>query len=988
MQRDDERDLISAWQSGSLPAAEAFVRQRQTEARTIAFLLTLNKGQARGLVNSAFVRFLRSARSIDPDADTRVEFLARLCRIFLRGDYEAVTDAPGDILPGGPPEKYGVDNQRDRTIAALGRLEEGERVALVLSEIAGFGPEQLNLVLERGNTALVAPIETGRQRLRHSLDIPQGQPVRSVLLDASFDGPREDLWPGLADDIAQVHREEQRRGQLITYGVVAGTILVALIAIVALFSNDLFNRDADNSSTAADTTATVDAIITPAPTPVPPTPTPTPEPLPLGNVPNLLMFNAFNVRDLDGTHTGFLSYDSEIGEVIPIEQGDDATLSGSLVRQLVSPDGRFLVFLRSEDRENVREFWIDVLDSQTLEQRWQTSVGTRPLGPEAAFHVAPPLAVSSDAVFSAHLEDGLLHVISMNIVTGEVVATASEELPEEVSRGTGHNVIRLFLTPDESQLLTLTFRDPSQGALFDNGHLVTFAIPDLDVQEDVPQPDSTVFGRFQTMSAALAVDGRTLYSTNIGERNRQVQVDFFDTVTGLHTPIVVPFSNDEHFPYRPVRQFLSNDGYRLFLIDAYNGEVAIMHLTEHRLERFFSLDVGDFGTLFGLGEGKLVMGWAGWMSISGDRLYVPAMVGTEDMRYVPDESSGVWVIDLSRWELSDFWPVDGTVREIFGEVDGDVILLRYSPDAEDDPHVFVRVGRENGQVHVQPAGEQPLGADVQIGYFSIVSTYRLQHGRSSSIEGVEPVTLASYSTLPDVRASSTNNVVSNKDATVSVRIYDPLTGNVLRAPREDVRFDPDSTITATLTLEGQPSQLLVLNEDEPGVYRANASLPADGTWNINVSIIAPDGSTRLVPQAGTVQVAPTLTGSDGERYQFRVTFDPRSPTVGEEATFRIRLVNVDSGAIVSEDVTFDVEQAVLDGGTIEDLPDRLSMSLGNPATYFGTRSIIAGETSYGIWDGRITFQDAGTWTTAIRLQFADMPLAEIPSTRVAVHAAQ
>jgi hypothetical protein len=257
------------------------------------------------------------------------------------------------------------------------------------------------------------------------------------------------------------------------------------------------------------------------------------------------------------------------------------------------------------------------------------------------------------------------------------------------------------------------------------------------------------------------------------------------------------------------------------------------------------------------------------------------------------------------------------------------------------------------------------------------SLYRGQYGRSPAIDGVAPVDLDTFSTLPRIVASGQSNVVSGISSTVTVRVFDPVGGGILREARDDVRFDPDSTVTAYLTSEGQPGQLVVLSETEPGIYRGSVSLPGDGTWSINVSMIAPDGQATVAAEAGSLVVSPTLTGSDGRRYQFRVSFDPANPTADEMATFRIRLVDVESGALVPPEVDFNVEQYALFNGQIGTLPQRLSMSLGNPVTLFGTRSIISSQVGHGVWEGRITFAESGIWTVSVRMQFANIPVTEI-----------
>jgi hypothetical protein len=125
MQRDNEHDQIRAWQAGSLAAAQAFVRQRQTEIRSAAYLLTLDQDQARGLAEATFVRFFRTARNLNPEADTRIELFVQLGRCFLRKEFESVP-AVEQSLPVVPARK----NTGSRTNAIeLWQPSEGWRIA-------------------------------------------------------------------------------------------------------------------------------------------------------------------------------------------------------------------------------------------------------------------------------------------------------------------------------------------------------------------------------------------------------------------------------------------------------------------------------------------------------------------------------------------------------------------------------------------------------------------------------------------------------------------------------------------------------------------------------------------------------------------------------------------------------------------------------------------------------------------------------------------
>jgi DNA-directed RNA polymerase specialized sigma24 family protein len=995
VQHNNERDLISSWRSGDLSAAHAFVRSRQSEVLSIAYLMTTNRDLARGLAQAAFIGFFREARSLDPDADHRTLLLVRVGRCFLRKEFEAEPESQSGFLSDSAPQKYGVETQRARMLAALGRLDEHERVALVLGEVAGFGPAELNRVLERGGSALVAPVETARQRLRQSLDIAQGNPVRPALLEAGFDGPRDNLWPQIEAEVAEIQHRDQRRGQIVSYGVVGIVILVIVVGLIALFGTDLIDSSNDGPSMAVEATVAAgaeDEEIPTQPTSIPPTPTPTPVPLPVGDVPDILL--AYAVAP-DGSSDGpldLMAYDSASNEFHTVDGAYDLPSFSQMQWVQLSPTGDHVILIHQDREAQAVRLLATTLDSRTMESQWEIAIA-EPKSPSGLGEPdLPGIAVSSDRLYIATheaLDQGRIRLDAYDLHDG----TARESITINVDRdnwrsGVRHRIM-LYLVPDESGLVIAHGVARTIGRQLQETALYHVALPDLEQTSSESDVDARVDTGpfFEGWGASITPDSNALYQLFHDVSSQQSRIEFLSIDTGEISTLEIPFPDHPGMAYQPLTTVMSNDGYRMYLIDPLTANVAIVNLSEQRLERFFSIDTGPLSSLFGIGPDQFTFGGSGRLSLDGTRLYLAAGYDQQGRANDMPEESGVWVLDLHEWRVVRFVAVEGMVLGVDGGFDEETLLVRvWREEAPDtgDSSAWLRVSMSDENTLIEPLGGGAIDAEAELWVFSLFDMYRQQHGRSPSVDGVLPADIETFSTLPRIEATAPRNVVSEVSTSIEVRVLDPASGQILRSPRDDVRFDPNSTMTALLTTEDQPGQLVILGPVEAGIYRGNASLPAEGTWAINVSIIEPDGSTALASNAGSVEVSPTLFGSDGNRYQFRLRFDPRQPVINEQASFKLRLVDVESGAIVSPDVHFDVDQPVLEGARIGMLPERLSISLANPGTLFGSRTILAGQVGAGVWEGRITFQDSGVWTTSVRLHLAGAPFTEIPTGRVDV----
>lgn len=976
MQQEPQQDSIRAWQAGSLQAASTLVRRHQAEIRGIAYLLTLDQDQGRGLAHATFEQFFHTIRTLDPDSDPRIALLVMLGRTYLRGEFEAEDPSPVAFMATAMPQKYGVENQRDRVMAALGRMDERERVALILGEVAGFDPGQLNMVLERGNTALVAPMETGRQRLRQSLDIPMGNPVRPVLLDAMFDGPQEDIWPAIEDNVAEIQRGDQRRGQLLTWGISAGVILIIIAGIIALFDiNPFSGDDTDPPGVVGELPLDEEALGTPAPTAIPPTPTPTQTPLPVADLPNLLLAAELDRQTASYYRAQIVDYDAEANRIEAVSESRVTEMLLNAPFSTISPDGSSLIVATTSEPLDEETYRLMVFDISSFDLRWEI-----PITVESAQATFKWVAASSDSLYIAQFDDetGLPYITGYNLEDGtetgsaDLVFPAAPEQPE-----IAHN-LGLHVAQDASFLVATLYHYPWLSSEQDDWYAMV-PLPELEpapLLQVVTPEDSPVF---DLRRAQMAVDGTALYFLDYADRGHGMAVQFFRLADQHHTTVEIPFATDGTIPYTS-NVATSNDGRRLYIYDTTAGEVAIINLGEQRLERFFPLDAGAFETLLGNEEGQFGLGWPSLLSLDGEQLYIGAKINPSPYEETNVEQTGIWVIDVNTWTVADFWPVDGVVEALYHVPGSESLLVRsqvFPPPGGPDPPItnevsFVRIGRENGNIISEPV--EAGFVDEIDSYFQLASLTQLYadyNGRAAGVDGIAPADPAVQTSLPTVRVWAPLNVVSNQDTQMTVRILDPSTNRPIEAARDEVRFDPDATITAQLSREGSPNQLVVLNTTEPGIYRGNINLPDDGVWNVDISIISPDGTARLVPGAGEVTIQPVLTGDDGKRYRARLTYEPGDPAANQEIIVRVRLVDVETGEMLPEGVGITGAQDMLDGESLDPLPERLYVTFGSPGVEMTPQTLVLNLVEHGVWRRETTFWTDGTWSTSVEIQFSD-----------------
>lgn len=977
-----ERDPVGAWPSGDTLDAQIFVRARQSEVLSVAYLLTTGRDRARGLAIAAFLKFFEDAETLDPDADPRMVLLVYVGRCFLRGEYEAEPARPLVMFNEPATQKYGVESRRARTLAALGRLDERERVALVLSEVGGFEPEDLNRVIERGNTLLVAPMETGRQRIRQSLDIPSGQPVRPALLETGFDGPRDDLWTHLEEPVAEIRNRSRRRNRLLTYGAAAGVALLAVVLLLVLAGDTLFGSDDDTSGLVEVTPApAIDEEPDFAP-PVPalPTPTPIPTPLPAGDVPSTLLAEIRHEPESGTPYSTLAVYNAERNELesLPTEDGQiPSTLSDSTG---ISPDGTRIVMLRGEWLEQSVRYTATAFATGTLEREWHVEVGTYDVIPGGGISVRMGMTLTTERVYLAILGQDVpdaAQVIALDPVTGEPRETTRIDVaPVRINADFRGNVF-LFAPPDESRLILAIETSDRLGGSDTDAFLHTLRLPDLAPQGDVVQPHTGTGGVFPLWGARMSPDGSSLYTlTSIDER-WPARLIFFNLDSSEPSLVDLPFRNDHALTYPILSTVLSNNGHRLYVIDRMSGDVAIVHLIEQRLERMFPIDAGEFGPRFGIEADQFVFGWDNALSSDGTRLYLTTGIGDQNrMRDLP-RSSGVWVIDLQEWKIVDFWPVEGGTSEVFASADGQSVLVRHwHNDSREESQYSYRLTRLGGGPG-QPVGTAGLDEPANYTLMSLAKLYRAQHGRTPAVDDNLPADLDQFTTLPRMTVSTGPDPVAGISTTIEVQLLEPASDETLETQPPNVRFNPESTISAYLRGTGQSDQFVVLAQVETGVYRASTTFSAPGDWTIDVAVTAPDGTASLAPHVTALTIAPALAGTDGKLYQFNLDTLPEEPVTRGQTMVRVWLMDVESGRPMPDGVQLAVGQPGLGQDLEQGMPGRIDVALTGPGSG-GYRTVLLQQVTPTAYEGTVALRNAGEWRATIRFQLPDGERISIP----------
>jgi RNA polymerase sigma-70 factor (ECF subfamily) len=150
--------------SGEVPTWEAVARTHGRFLYNVAYRLTGNDDDAYDLVQEALLRVRRGLETYQPGS--MEAWLSRIVtNVFLdevrrrrRRPVEALPEDPERLLPSSPGADEATDNLSDDVQAALRRLPEDFRTAVVLCDVVGLSYEEIA-------DALAVPVGTVRSRI-------------------------------------------------------------------------------------------------------------------------------------------------------------------------------------------------------------------------------------------------------------------------------------------------------------------------------------------------------------------------------------------------------------------------------------------------------------------------------------------------------------------------------------------------------------------------------------------------------------------------------------------------------------------------------------------------------------------------------------------------------------------------------------------------------------------------------------------------------
>lgn len=903
---------------------QEMVRTHQEELLRLAWLLTGSRQGTTALVRRVFLQLFGSAA----EADSRDALLGQLACCYLSG-----TLTIGDDLE-------------------LACLTREERLTLVYGSLAGVPLAELNQMVS--STGVPLSTEAG------DLEQRTGIGVQEVLV-AGMEYPRVDLWPAISAEMEEERRYRRKR-RLTTAGTFAMCCFaVVLIGLAASYRNGASLEDLTQTVIPTPRMASVDEVLAAnhyePPTPTPFVPAASPGSVPAGVLSQETIWH-------DGAPTeNVLSF---LPLVDTDAQGDAAKFAGSVwTGPLLSPDGSLIVTTLSQREETQITFQVVALESATLTERWRNLVGPFPIDPETGRSTTrTTVTLSLDRAYVARWDDEFseeIALLSFDLESGK--PQESTVLPAERSANEWLDV-RMHLAPDGSRLfVTQIVRSQFGGQNYPEISTHAFRLPQLTFGETIPHPDEAR----ETSWRGLTVEpGRYILHGVRGVSQEQMEpgYQFLDLESGTLTEIPISvYRYRQGNPYYMLT-IPDNSGRRVYLIGQETGQVAVINLIEQRLEYQFTIDTGRYFGQFGTGAGQYAFGSHHVLSFDGTTLYIRA-VGPDLMRHGDTEySTGIWKIDLHSWTIVDFLQLPGDVREMIGTSDGaDLIVSTWfyeQPGISPAELRTLRVATGDG-LEVVDRIDRPSATQLT----SLASLYRSQYGQSPVVNSVMPEDVENFTTMPAYESTLGGSPASGVPSSIVVRVLHPMTGEPMQATGGGIRFDFRSQIIARVRAESGTSRLVALSGIEPGVYRGGLILPEDGRWTVDLIIDSPTGQRTIALHTGEISIGPTFAGSDGNSYLLRLSTVPETLVVDEEAVIRLRMVNADTGQRLPAGVDFNVDQPVLNGAPIDELPDEMRVTVNYLQ---GNKVVTLTQISRSTWEGVATFSAAEIVGTVINIQ--------------------
>lgn len=151
MQATHQDDVVRACQQRDPHACEQLVRSQQEMALRTAYLLTGDTAAAVRLASDAFLALVPGLFHVEPDWDVRSWLLQIIAGRYLAGQ-PAIIGAGSAPATDTGTQRFAVDDERSRTLAALGRLDRQTRTLLVLHDFGRLDEASLAALLGLSGT--------------------------------------------------------------------------------------------------------------------------------------------------------------------------------------------------------------------------------------------------------------------------------------------------------------------------------------------------------------------------------------------------------------------------------------------------------------------------------------------------------------------------------------------------------------------------------------------------------------------------------------------------------------------------------------------------------------------------------------------------------------------------------------------------------------------------------------------------------------------
>ena len=161
--------------TGEVPTWEAVARTHGRFLYNVAYRLTGNDDDAYDLVQEALIRVRKGLETYQPGS--MEAWLSRIVtNVFLdevrrrrRRPVEALPEDPERLLPSSPGADEATESLPDDVQAALRRLPEDFRTAVVLCDVVGLSYEEIADALSVPVGTVRSRIHRGRRLLRAAL---------------------------------------------------------------------------------------------------------------------------------------------------------------------------------------------------------------------------------------------------------------------------------------------------------------------------------------------------------------------------------------------------------------------------------------------------------------------------------------------------------------------------------------------------------------------------------------------------------------------------------------------------------------------------------------------------------------------------------------------------------------------------------------------------------------------------------------------------